>query len=253
MPVPAVVFRNGFLAGYDPTLDATAASIGTQDQIVSTILVIPGQQGIAAPGDGLSRLERQLSESAFKKGAWTRLLQTLIPRPGLELQIPRFSHKSVINATIALQRMGLKDLFNYGKADLRGLNGAAHELHLSDILQLNTFATCGEAPINPEQHHSEIYPATSRRPYRRAKKLGHYVSDSVFGDITDEPRDYQRAFHDPLHDPNLLALPLPLRPRQARIPDAPRLRFDRPFLFYVRHNPTGLILHMGRFNPRLLP
>ncbi|KAI4460355.1 serine protease inhibitor serpin [Holotrichia oblita] len=253
VPVPAVVFRSGFLAGYDPTLDATAASIGTQDQIVSTILVIPGQQGIAAPGDGLSRLERQLSESAFKKGAWTRLLQTLIPRPGLELQIPRFTHKSVINATIALQRMGLKDLFNYGKADLRGLNGAAHELHLSDILQLNTFATCGEAPINPEQHHSEIYPATSRRPYRRAKKLGHYVSDSVFGEIIDEPRDYQRAFNDPLHDPSLLSLPLPLRPRQARIPDSPRLRFDRPFLFYVRHNPTGLILHMGRFNPRLLP
>ncbi|KAK9729018.1 hypothetical protein QE152_g16894 [Popillia japonica] len=123
----------------------------------------------------------------------------------------------------------------------------------SDFGTPSLTANCGEAPINPEQHHSEIYPATSRRPYRRAKKLGHYVSDSVFGDITDEPRDYQRAFHDPLHDPNLLALPLPLRPRQARIPDAPRLRFDRPFLFYVRHNPTGLILHMGRFNPRLLP
>lgn len=65
--------------------------------------------------------------------------------------------------------------------------------------------------------------------------------------------DVHKVFHDPLHDPTDFDLPLPLRPRQARIPEVPRLKFDRPFLYFVRHNPTGLILHMGRFNPRLLP
>ncbi|RZC35662.1 cell wall protein DAN4 [Asbolus verrucosus] len=238
VPIPAVVYRSGFLAGYEPSLDATAAAIGTKDQIISTIFIVPGQQGMTAPGDGLARLEKRLVESSFKKGAWARLLRSLIPRPGLELQIPRFQHRSLINATQSLKRMGLHDLFDSHKADLKGLNGAAHELHLSDVLQINEFATCGETRIG-EAHHTEMYPATTERRNRMLE--------------WEEPRDYQRAFHDPLHDPSYLALPLPLRPRQARVPEAPRLRFDRPFLYFVRHNPSGLILHMGRFHPRLLP
>jgi len=193
------------------------------------------------------------------------LLRSLIPRPGLEIQIPRFSHRSVINATTALQRMGLHELFNPNTADLRGLNGVANELHLSDVLQINKFATCGEKR-NDDTEHSEVYPATTMRAryclincllninknqlfYRAARRLLRPINPIDF----EEPRDYQRAFHDPLFDPRLFELPLSLRPRQARIPDVPRLRFDRPFLYFVRHNPTGLILHMGRFNPRLLP
>lgn len=249
IPVPAVLYRSGFLAGYDPGLDATAVALGSKDHTISTIFVIPGQQGIAAPGDGLARLERHLAESAIKRGSWPRLLRSLIPRPGLEVQIPRFSHRSIINATVALQKMGLKDLFDKKKADLRGLNGVAHELHLSDLIQINTFATCGEGSVE-ESHHSEIYPATAARPSRKSRKL-EGVSDER--ELLEEPRDYQRAFHDPLHDPSFLSLPLSLRPRQARLPEVPRLRFDRPFLYFVRHNPTGIILHMGRFNPRLLP
>lgn len=250
VPVPAVVYKSNFLAGYDPTLDATAVALGSKDLTISTIFVIPGQQGISAPGDGLARLERELVDTAFKSGAWPRLLRSLIPRPGLEVQIPRFSHRSVINATVALKRMGLKDLFDPKKADLRGLNGIAHELHLSDILQINTFATCGEERID-ETHHNEIYPATGLIPSRRSSR--RYESLLKDYEFLEEPRDYQRAFHDPLHDPAHLGLPLALRPRQARIPEVPRLRFDRPFLYIVRHNPTGIILHMGRFNPRLLP
>ncbi|XP_066156074.1 uncharacterized protein [Euwallacea fornicatus] len=248
VPIPAVVYKNGFLAGYEPSVDATAVALGNKDQVVSTILVVPGQQGIAAPVDGLTRLEKRLVESSFKKGAWSRLLRSLIPRPGLEVQIPRYSHKSVINATNTLQRMGLHELFNSSTADLRGLNGVANELHLSDVLQINKFATCGEMRGDDTQH-SEVYPATTMRG-RAARRLRQSFRHSP---DQEEPRDYQRAFHDPLHDPLLFALPLSLRPRQARIPEVPRLRFDRPFLYFVRHNPTGLILHMGRFNPRLLP
>lgn len=66
-----------------------------------------------------------------------------------------------------------------------------------------------------------------------------------------EARTFQRIAD--FEDPDLMKVPLALRPRQARIPEAARLRFDRPFLFLVRHNPTGVLLHMGRFNPRLLP
>ena len=66
-----------------------------------------------------------------------------------------------------------------------------------------------------------------------------------------EARTFQRIAD--FEDPDLMKVPLALRPRQARIPEAARLRFDRPFLFFVRHNPTGILMHMGRFNPRLLP
>lgn len=240
VPIPAAVWRSGFLAGYEPGLDATAVAIGAKDQVISTIFVMPGQQGIAAPGDGLARLEQHLVDSAFKEGSWIRLLKSLIPRVGLEVQIPRFSHKSFVNATMALQRMGLTDLFDYKKADLRGLNGVSHELYLSDIVQINNFATCGESRID-ESHHVETYPSINNARKLRATEEH------------DAARDFQRAFDNKLFDGDYLAMPLPLRPRQARVPEVPKLRFDRPFLYFVRHNPTGLIMHMGRFNPRLLP
>lgn len=212
-------------------MDATAVALGT-DSVVSTILVLPGQQGQVAPGDGLARLEQRLIETSYRRGGWTRLLRSLLPRPGLELQVPRFSHRSVLNVSSTLQRMGLKDLFNENKADLRGLNGFSNDLHLSDVVQINTFSTCGEDTIGA-RHHIETYPVSPQRMGR------------------DEPELYPRP--EDLDDKDITRVPLNLRPRQARLPDNPRLRFDRPFIYMVRHNPTGMILYMGRFNPRLLP
>ncbi|CAG9825292.1 unnamed protein product [Phaedon cochleariae] len=238
VPIPAVVYRSNFLAGYDPSLDATAVSLGTKDQIVSTILVIPGQQGMPAPGDGLARLEKSLVESSFKTGAWSRLLRSLIPRTGLEVQIPRVIHRSVINATMALKKLGFNELFDENKADLTGMNGVQNELYLSDILQINSFTTCGELR-NADSHHSEIYPANVI-----SRRLEKSLDENSL-------EDFRMTGPNPLLFDQ--EVPLPLRPRQARVPEMPRLRFDRPFLYFVRHNPTGLILHIGRFNPRLLP
>ncbi|CAH0382147.1 unnamed protein product [Bemisia tabaci] len=231
VPVPAAVWRSGFLAGYEPGLDATAVSIGS-DSVVSTIFVLPGQQGQVAPGDGLARLEQRLIETSYRRGGWSRLLRSLLLRPGLEIQLPRFSHRSVLNVTSALQRMGLKDIFDSEKADLRGLNGYTNDLYLSDMVQVNTFSTCGEDAAGA-RHHVETYPSSPQRVGREDPEV-YPIPDDLDHDIYSH-------------------LPLNLRPRQARLPDNPRLRFDRPFLYFVRHNPTGMILHVGRFNPRLLP
>lgn len=243
VPVPAAVWRGGFLAGYEPGLDATAVCL-SPDSAVSTILVLPGQQGQVAPGDGLARLEQRLIETSYRRGGWSRILRSLLPRPGLELQVPRFSHRSVLNTTAALQKMGLKDVFSDQKADLRGVNGL-YDLYLSDMLQVNTFSTCGEDVIGA-RHHVETYPASPQRMGRvemlaDRRRRKRYATDGA--DVTDDL---------PLHSP-YSHLPLNLRPRQARLPDVPRLRFDRPFLYLVRHNPTGMIVYLGRFNPRLLP
>lgn len=247
VPVPAVVYKSGFLAGYDPALDATVAALGNTNTIVSTLFLMPGQQGNVVHADDLEKLEERLLEAIPTTPTWNRVLRSLLPRTGLELQIPRFSHKSTFNISSSLRKMGLKDLFDGDHADLGGLNGPSKDLYLSDMVQLNTFVTCGEGAVG-EQHHIEEYPDTLSVSQRRRTR---WLND------WDEPRDYQRAFHDPHDVGDAMHLPLHLRPRQARVParssQPARLKFDRPFLYFVRHNPSGMILYFGRFNPRLLP
>jgi hypothetical protein len=247
VPIPAGVYRSGFTAGYDPILDATAVAFG--DDLQSTILVMPGQQGNLIPGDNLERLENAFLDSSSV--SWNRLLTTFMERPGLEVQIPRFSHRSLINTTYALQQMGLKDIFDANKADLRGLTGStSSDLFFSEMMQINQFTTCGEDKVG-DSHHIEIYPSPSlKREFVNEEDEAKYEMAS--SDM-DSNMQYKSLFYDPIYDSRYMNVPLPLRPRQARLPENPRLRFDRPFLYFVRHNPTGIILFMGRFNPRLLP
>lgn len=249
IPIPAAVYRSGFTAGYDPILDATAVAFG--DDLQSTIMVMPGQQGSSIPGDNLERLENAFVDPT--NDAWNRLLTTFMERPGLEVQIPRFSHRSLINTTFALQEMGLRDIFDANKADFRGLTGAkSNDLYFSDLLQINQFSTCGEDKIG-DAHHIEIYPSPSLK--RDLDEGGEEDGklDIASSDNSKDSMQYKSPFYDPIYDSRYFNVPLPLRPRQARLPENPRLRFDRPFMYFVRHNPTGIILFMGRFNPRLLP
>lgn len=233
VPIPAVVFKNGFTAGYDPELDATVVAVGLSKNVVSTIFVMPGQQGHLAPGDNLERLESVLMINAVSKNAWRRLLATLMERPGLEVQIPRFTHRSFVNATNSLRKLGLDTLFDQPTADLRGMFGAiTKDMFVSDLVQINTFSTCGEDKAG-ESHHVEMYPAppNKHRTVEFGKELsGDQLSSTTVSTSSVVPNyESERAFAtDPLYDLKYLNLPLPLRPRQARIPEAPRLRFDKP-------------------------
>ena len=140
IPVPATVWKSGVLAGYEPSLDATVIALGGMEKLVSTIFVVPGQQGHMAPGDNLDNLEVRLVKGALHDGSWEKLLKVLIPRASLELQVPKFSHRSIVNATAALKRMGLAELFTK-HADLKGINGVGHDLHLADVIQVR-FCVC---------------------------------------------------------------------------------------------------------------
>ncbi|XP_044003085.1 mucin-17 isoform X3 [Aphidius gifuensis] len=235
IPVPSVVWRKGVYAGYEPGLDATAVSLGGPEKLISTIFVIPGQQGFTASGDNLELLEERLIREATHDGAWNKILKVIIPRPGIELQLPKFSHKSIINATSALKRMGLEELFDK-HANLKGINGVGADLHLSDVLQMNLFSTCGDENIMNSKNHVEVYPGTPQRNIRFLKSEKEDEFD--YNENSEEEKDDV-----------LLSRPV----RQTDESEKPRIKLDRPFLYFVRHNPTGLILHMGRFNPRLLP
>ncbi|OAD51906.1 Ovalbumin-related protein Y, partial [Eufriesea mexicana] len=241
IPVPATVWRSNVLAGYEPSLDATAIALGGIDKLVSTIFLVPGQQGHAAPGDTLDRLEHRLVKGNFQDGSWDKLLKVLIPRTGLELQIPKFSHRSIINATAALKRMGLDQLFS-SHADFKGINGIGNRLFLSDVLQMNLFSTCGDENIANGRHHVEIYPAspTLRNSHHEASNAEQLTSNKMIPIVDSWSKSYR-------------AIPFKEMGRNVeKSEDKSRLKLDQPFLYFVRHNPTGLILHIGRFNPRLL-
>ncbi|KAK0161513.1 hypothetical protein PV327_009975 [Microctonus hyperodae] len=242
--VPATLWKAGVLAGYEPSLDATAIAVGDINNIISTIYVIPGQQGFTASDDNLDLLEQRIISGALHDGAWNKLMKVIVPRPGLELQIPKFSHKSIINATAALKMMGLEQLF-LKSADFKGINGVGNDFHLSDIIQMNLFSTCGDENIQngKTKHHVEIYPAS---PQMKSKELKHdneaKVNNQEVNENMNNPWEFLKTNSSSLKRSN----------RQTN-ENKSRVKLDKPFLYFVRHNPTGLILFMGRFNPRLLP
>jgi hypothetical protein len=133
VPIPAVVWKSGVSAGYEPSLDATAVALGDAKRPVSLIMVMPGQQGLTAAGDNLERLEHRLFGNS-NDNALEKLLKVIIPRR-VDVQIPKFSHRSIVNITSALKKLGFDQLFAK-TADLKGINGAGHDLYLADMLQV---------------------------------------------------------------------------------------------------------------------
>lgn len=120
---------------------------------------------------------------------------------------------------------------------------------------MNLFSTCGDENILSGRHHVETYPASPlRRSIRRQMKdtdnFANLEDESRYGRIISSQEGHMDSFYtDQSHMDRFY--------REKRQPsglsERPRLKLDRPFLYFVRHNPSGIILHMGRFNPRLLP
>lgn len=102
---------------------------------------------------------------------------------------------------------------------------------------MNLFSTCGDENFLAGKHHEEVYPASPQRNARSEE-------DNNERAITEE---HDKTYNHYESEAERIA-------RFTRQVDneKPRLKLDRPFLYFVRHNPTGLILYMGRFNPRLI-
>lgn len=204
--IPAVVHKSNFLLGYEPLLDTIVASIQEDENSnISTVFMMPGRQSLLnsklGPIDDLLNLEKQLIEDP---SVYNLMLRTLAKRDPMEIQLPRFSHRSIINSTEILWKMGFNELLTKNRANLQGLGATNEQLYLSDLMQINTFTNCAN-------HFKDI----------------HHDEDTI---SSLSASDRQRKDSQKIT----------------------RLRFNRPFLYFVRHNPTGLIIHMGRFNPRLV-
>lgn len=107
---------------------------------------------------------------------------------------------------------------------------------------MNLFGTCGDENISNGRHHVEIYPASPSLRYFRHDKPSNVEQQSVQANQEVSSRN-----------DSTIAIGADATTANAKkSKDKPRLKLDQPFLYFVRHNPTGLILHMGRFNPRLL-
>lgn len=103
---------------------------------------------------------------------------------------------------------------------------------------MNLFSTCGDENIANGRHHMEIYPASPT--LRNSRHIDEQTFRRIRRTVNIEPANYRTvSFKERMRT-------------VERSEEKPRLKLDQPFLYFVRHNPTGLILHIGRFNPRLI-
>jgi len=104
----------------------------------------------------------------------------------------------------------------------------------------------------------ETYPASPlRRNIKRMQNIDYFAEDDVSSKDSRvlSQENYRNSFDT--HQLHTARGEIKFYREKRQLPrssaERPRLKLDRPFLYFVRHNPSGIILHMGRFNPRLLP
>ena len=131
----------------------------------------------------------------------------------VDLKLPLFSHRSTIELNDILAAMGVEDAFNSTAADFSGINGG-RDLYLTSFQQLTEFVVDG----------GDAAEAEAEQEVKRRSLWSLFDFDSV--------RRGRRTVG-----------------RQDRQSDGPfyKVHFNRQFLYVVRHNPTGLVLYIGRY------
>lgn len=151
---------------------------------------------------------------------------------------------------------------------------------------MNLFCTCGGENKLGGRPLSETYPGTVSRHTRawetinniNSKAIEHldnYQSENLeTGEKCDEEDDWTSSDTEVTgdgvlnqhfsgkensdktnHPSRRLGRFMSTKRRRCRTrrqvePEKPRMKMDKPFLYLIRHNLTGLILHIGRFNPK---
>ncbi len=150
-------------------------------------------------------------EAKLTASAWNGLMSCLHPIRA-NLRIPIFSHHSLFDLAPPLQDMGVVDAFDGAFADFSGVN-TDNDLHLGTYVQMTQF---------------DLLPP--RSDSRESRKRSSLLTRP---DTGSEKSSSERNIF--------------LRQQRQQDETVYRLHFNRQFLYAVRHNPTGAVVHMGRY------
>ena len=228
VPVPAATAKfDSLSAAYHSQLDVTAAEVPFEGGDLSLILILPGKQSEFIAG-GLGRMEGKLDVEA-----WNSLMKSFQPLKA-DLKLPMFRHRSPIELKDTFVQMGVSSAFDKQSADFSGVNGG-RDLFLTSFQQLTEFAVDGRDVELIETKKRSARSRSRRSPWslfgtssRRRKRKNR-----------QQDEDHHHHHHHPHPDPG----------HGDGSDDEPeyRLHFNRQFLYVLRHNPTGLVLFIGRY------
>lgn len=201
--VPSIKQQARLNACYHRGMDVSALEIPYSDPALSLILILPGKQTEFIAG-GLQKIESKLNVEN-----WNELMTAFLPLE-LDIQVPIFQHRSMLDLSDAVKNLGAKYAFDADKGDFTGINGGL-DLYLSSILQLNEFrfdSVSKNEELDQDTNESEKEPKSPLWDLFGLSRNGRQTED--------ESQRFQ-------------------------------LRFDRQFLYVVRHTYSGMILYMGRY------
>ncbi|XP_050094101.1 mucin-17-like [Anopheles aquasalis] len=231
--MPSVTFRSGFSTGFSKALDATIVSLPGSTSNVSVFFLKP-EVGVAraAVANRLEALEAHIHTQNVAN-VLKLFPDETVRTAYAEVELPYFVQSTMYNMSRSIQQLGLQNLFNASGANFNGLQDSPiSNLYLSETIQTDSFAMCA--------NDDDLF-ARSALPFRSfstnlPKNVGPSAAQSVEQGSTNRRRLVQRNRRKGLQRNRSLVGPAPRT-----------LVFDTPFLYLVRHNPTGLVLYMGRF------
>nr|ABJ52812.1 serpin 13 [Anopheles gambiae] len=224
--LPSVSFRSGFSTGFSKALDATILALPGSTSNVSVFFLKP------SPDTDVSTLETHLRNQSIS--SVLKLFPDETVRSAYtEVQLPYFTQTTIYNMTQSIRRLGLQNLFEPNVANFNGLqDSSTSNLYLSEILQTDSFAMCGGGELG----------AARNLPFRSfsTNLVKHSVLATDLADGSSSSSKLMRRNRRKLAYRNRSAF-------DAQQVQDSKLVFDTPFLYLVRHNPTGMVLYMGRF------
>jgi hypothetical protein len=249
--VPSGIINNRKLnTGYDPNLDATMAELPYKGGKFSLILILPGKQTEFIAG-GLSRIESRLNATL-----WNGLLRRMSPHK-IDFKMPLFRHRSVINhLKDAFIEQNMTSAFSSDDADFSGVNGG-RDLWMSEIVQLNEvkIESGGQPTRQPDtpEVNSNYRSAGRFRNHRQARQFVQMGrKDFARQDHTNHDPQSHHEHHEqhPGQEHNEHHHPHDHHSESTSNDEdssTVRIFFERQFMYAIRHNPTGMLVYIGRY------
>ena len=245
--VPCGIINNRKLnTGYDPNLDATMTELPYKGGKFSLILILPGKQTEFIAG-GLSRIESRLNATL-----WNGLLRRMSPHK-IDFKMPLFRHRSIINhLKDAFIEQEMVSAFSPDDADFSGVNGG-RDLWMSEIVQLNEVKVESGGQTRQPEVSSNYRSAGRYRNYRKARQFMQ-MGRKRFSRQDHTNHDHQS--HNEHHEQHLEQKhnehhhPHDHHSEPTSNDDdssTVRIFFERQFMYAIRHNPTGMLVYIGRY------